>query len=155
MALIDEVRARYSASRLRGLTNPQKGGTSAEDTARLDLAVEDTLADFEIEVGVIYLNTDRRHVAVGVMGVIENLRLRVVQGATVDDKTHQTYLKKLKALARVTARDRILPEVTVPDGEPRASDGSRPMDFDRRRFDGLVLESPRRRDGDSDFIHTP
>ncbi len=150
MALTDEVQNRYSATKLRQLTNPDNPGGPL-DTTRLAEAAEDVEADFEVYAGVAFDVTEDRHVSVGVRGVVAKLRIYTDQkkgdGA---DKQHDRYIQALKDLAKVTGRNRLMPRTTstlTPSDETPNNTTVRP-DFDRDNSDGYRIDT--RYDPDDD-----
>jgi hypothetical protein len=144
MALADEVQARYPANRLKQLTNPGNESAAAVNTTFLGYAVTDTQADFEVYAGVVYDPTDARHVQVACEGVIAKLYLR---GETPGEKAqslHDSYIERLKAVARVTGRDRLMPQTAsqlTPTPEKTGSEVVRPWSDDAN-FDRNVAEPP-------------
>ena len=135
--LEDDTTARYSTQRIAELTNPQDPEPTTADAAKLALAATDVKADFEIEAGVLYDEADSRHVVVGTQGVIIKLRLRTDQAGATEEADHTKWIGRLKALARVTSRDRIAPRLKkqdpVRDKEPV---------FEDKRFNMLIPNSP-------------
>src|SRR5690606_40627796 len=57
------------------LTNPEDSSATTIDTTRLTLAVIDTQAEFEVLSGVVYDNSDPRHVYTAMQGVLYYLQL--------------------------------------------------------------------------------
>lgn len=142
MGLADEFKNRVSLTRQVTLTNPDKPEATIVDSARLALAVLDVQADFEIYCGVVYSDTEARHVSVGVEGVEFKLMMRMI-GAD-PDAIRKAWIDRLQALARVTGRNRIVPttdSVLTPSSEQKGTDPVRP-DFDRERFDQFVPGAP-------------
>lgn len=136
MALSDEVTSRYPAVRLAQLTNPgDPTGTGSVDTTVLGLAATDVEADFEFEGGVNYDNTNARHVAIAVEGVIAKLEIRTENPGSKAVADHDRYIERLRQLRRV------LPKTKSTLSREAELEGER-VDFDRRDFDGLVGDVP-------------
>ena len=139
--LIDEVDERYNRQFLIGLCNPNDRAASTldktSDDAPIVLASTDVEADFEIVAGVIYDNDDKRHVAVGIEGVIAKLSVRMNQAGDRSKALVDGYMEKLERLALVTGRNRLLPlsksELQPSDEVPEGYNKVRPK-FDGARF---------------------
>lgn len=143
MPLVTEVTNRYSPQRLMAWTNPQSSNATVIDAAKLALAAQDVEADFQIYAGITYDDSPtnaiaNQHINVAVAGVVTKLRLRMDQAGDREEKTHEAYLKALKSLARVTARDRLLPAM-------KSRPYEREQIFGARRFDAYIPRSPRKR----------
>jgi len=143
VGLSDRVQDRVSAQRLIHLTNPDVAGASTLDAGRLAAAVEDAEAEFEVRVGVAYDDTDARHVAAAVPGVVALLNERA--GTKGAGEMVERWNSALDRLRRVTGSDRITPRtnsvlIPTPEDEGRSTP-ARP-DFDRRRFRGFTLDAP-------------
>lgn len=142
MGLADEFKNRVSLTRQVTLTNPDKPEAVSVDSARLALAVADVQADFEIYCGTVYSDTDARHVSTGVEGVEFKLMMRMV-GAD-PDAIRKAWLDRLRSLALVTGRNRIVPttdSVLTPSSEQVGTEEVRP-DFDREHFDQFIPAYP-------------
>lgn len=122
MALAHEVKARYATVELVQLTqlNSTAAGASIDDTV-LGYAVADIQASFEQYAGVAFDDSDARHVAVAVAGVVVLLQLR--KRATVQelDPEWQAWLNRLRELGQVTGRNRIVPNSSSQVYEQRRS----------------------------------
>jgi len=138
MALIDEVRSRYSTEVLVSVSNPQNSGAIAEDTTRSGLAATDVEARFKMQ-GITYDNTDDRHVMVGTQGVIA--RLQVMTKHPGGKEAWDEFLDDLKTLAETTSRDRMVPSTdsVLQPSEPEL--GSLPL-FDQTKFEGYTPTDP-------------
>lgn len=142
MALSDEVVARYSAQRLLNLTNPDNPAATSNNATTLAAACTDAAADFKILAGVVFDVTDARHVSVAVRGVIAYLYQYMDNAAKAPAMADFHY--RLKDLAKVTGRDRLLPQTsshlqpTVPGSDGRQA---RPA-FDDASFTGGQLQPP-------------
>jgi len=140
MAALDaEVRARYSTQYLVNLTRPDDASATTEDTDRMDAAVDDTKADFAIEVGLEYQGAagDTTHIVIGVEGVIVHLLERTGRGEKTTRERYDRYIERLRSL-----RARILPGTTskvIPT--PERGNPVRPI-FDSPRFDGVNPDAP-------------
>lgn len=149
MALLDDVRARYSSQILKNASNPQNSTATTEDSGREAAAVSDVQAAFEVLAGVEYDSSDDRHVLYGTEGVL--VRLLVMTGQS-DKSEWKDWKKELKTeLARVTGRDRIVPstnstlEVT-PDSPGEKPQADRSV-FDRNFIPGAPNSSNGRSEG--------
>jgi len=144
MALVDQVTSRYPASRLKQLTNPNDQDATTVNATILALAAADVEADFKIYCATTYDNTDARHVAVAVDGVVAKLMGWTEAAGEGSIRRHDAYLDKLRALARVTGRDRISPKTLsplTPTAEQEDTETVRP-DTDRPNFEDLIPEAP-------------
>jgi len=106
MALSDELTNRLSTQKLVDLTNPDTTGATTVDTTRRDAAIADVEGEFRTIAGVVYDNTDNRHVKIAVKGVVLYLR-SYAKNAKVN---FDGFEKELKALRKVTANNRLLPK---------------------------------------------
>jgi phage gp36-like protein len=143
VSLSSNVQARYGAQLLRNLTNPQNSTATTLDTARLTAACNDVAGDFRIYCGVVYDDTDARHIGVGCECVITKLRL--YSGQVKVEDVQKDYIARLKDLARVTGRDRIVIETnsTLSPSQEQNYNGSAPQpEFDIRDFDNYVPDRP-------------
>lgn len=144
MALADEVTARYSTQRLVELTNADDKTATTVDTTVLGYAVTDATGEFETRVGVTYDNSNSKHVAVAVQGVLYYLRLYMGVENDALRQSEAKWREGMTALGRVTARDRILPQtksVLSPSAEQQNSEVVRP-DMDREHWDNFVPQPP-------------
>jgi len=140
MALVDEVKKRFSTQHLTNLTNPQAEEQTGIDNDRLLTACEDVEYWIEVKCGVVYDNTDKRQRAIAIMGVQE--LLRIYTGQTPAEEATSIWLGWLNALAKVTGRDRMLP-VTTSRLQPSIDPGTPPIpEFDRRRLVDLTPDAP-------------
>lgn len=144
MALTDDIQARYSTQRLVELTNPGDVTATTIDTTNLANAILDVEADLAIYAGVTYDGSDARHLSVAIPGVLLKLLLYTNNaGAGYADK-EKDWLERVKALARVTSRDRIQPQtnsVLTPTPEQAGVEVVRPGS-DRPNFDDFNLDDP-------------
>ena len=148
MALITQVTNRYNTQFLIGLTNPNNRSAATlnvSDDEPFHLACVDVEADFEMVCGVIYDDDDKRHVAVGVEGVIAKLSMRMNQAGERSKALVDAYLEKLERLALVTGRNRLLPlsksPLTPSEEAPDGGTKVRPS-FDGSRFWRLKPNGP-------------
>lgn len=142
MSLVTNVQSRYSVQLLANLTNPQDPSVTVFDATKLGNASIDVEADFEIYCGVAYDDLDPRHVNVAVEGVITKLRIRT--GQYNAEELQDKWISRLRELARVTGRDRILPLTEGTLVPSREGDGITPPqpDFDRARFRYYIEGEP-------------
>ena len=135
MALIDDIKARYSDQRLTNLTNPGvKGATSVNDPT-LNLAITDVTSDFSLS-GILLDDSNADHVRVAFLGVLHVLR---TYGGISDDEGQKRYKERLNELKAVSVRQRIAPttkSVLDPSAEQTGNRPPRPR-FDQKVFDGL------------------
>lgn len=145
MALADEVTGRYPATRLIQLTNAGDESASSIDTTVLGYAVTDTQADFKTYAGVAYDNSDARHVAVAVEGVIAKLYQRGESPGSKAESLHDAYIARLETLAQSMGRDRLLPKTKsplTPTAEQQTTETVRPAFDDFGDFDRLIPDPP-------------
>lgn len=105
MALIDEVRDRWSSQFLINASNPQNSTATTEDTTRTARAVTDVQAAFQVLSGVNYDNSNPRHVLYATEGVVIRLLVLTGQAARGEWESWKDSLKE--ELALVEGRDRI------------------------------------------------
>lgn len=148
MALTDEVKSRWSAKYLLGITNPQLAGATVIDEGRLLRASDDVEGEIRIRAAALFDVTDARHVAVAVEAVIALLLVRV--GGKGADARWQAAMKRIDLLGKVTGHDRLLPQITRADGT-RNVPGEVPI-FADREWDDLILDSRGPRDDAPDDI---
>ncbi len=102
------------------------------------------IAEFPVYVGKIYDGSDARHVPVAVSGVIAKLYLQGETPGTKADAMWDAFIERLKALAKVQGRDRIMPastSVLTPTPERQGSETVRP-DSDRPDFNDIIPDAP-------------
>jgi len=138
------VKSRYPETRLVELTNLGDESATVVDDTVLGLAATDVMAEFPIYVGVAYDNSDARHVPVAVSGVIAKLYLQGETPGSKADSMWDAFIERLRSLAKVTGRDRIVPvssSVLTPTPERDGTETVRP-DTDRPDFDDLIPDAP-------------
>lgn len=112
MALVDEVVSRYSAARLKQITNPDAPATVSYDAARLALAATDAEARFVTLVGLELDLTDAQHVDVAVEGVVAILKAR---GGMQDGASAiSAFTDACNKYAHATSRARLVPTTDSP-----------------------------------------
>lgn len=145
MALADEVTARYSASRLRQLTNPNDQDASSTNTTLLAKAVTDIQAEFAEITATTYDNSNAKHVAVAVQGVVAKLLTWQEAAGEKADAAYDRFVERCRALAKVTGRDRITPKtksvLTVSDEKTSTNETVYP-DTDRDHYEDLIPDPP-------------
>ena len=146
--LLDEVKKRYNEQFLIGLTNPNNRAAATLDTdagSPFDIAQIDVHADFEITCGVFFNVDDKRHVSVGVEGVIAKLSMRMNQAGDRSKSLVDAYVERLERLALVTGRNRLKPlsksELQPSDEVPEGYSKVRPT-FAGSRFWRLKPNGP-------------
>lgn len=138
MALADEVLGRTSQARIIQLTNPDDPSATTTGTTKLNFAVSDVVGDFAI-AGMVYDNTDARHVSVAVEGVI--LKLESFTRNTAAGPALEEWRDRLNRLRMVDSNDRILP-VTTSNRTP-ATDPTAPPSVDiNKDFKDLIPKAP-------------
>ena len=144
MALIDEVKARYTSARLIQLTNRGDKSASTIDDTLLGKAVTDAEAEFQMIAGVAYDNTLAIHVAAGVKGVIALLYAWGENPGTGAEKMWDDFEKAAERAAMVTGRNRVKPttsSVLTPTSERQLNETVRP-DTDRPNYEDLIPDAP-------------
>jgi hypothetical protein len=112
MGLADHVTARIPEIVLVQLTRSTPTATTI-DTAILGYAVADVVGDLSTYAGVVYDDTDARHVAVSVRGVV--ITLLAYRGeSTALDRLDRWRQELADGLRRVTHGQRLLPRSTSP-----------------------------------------
>ena len=146
----DAVQARYGTEFLVNLTNPQSPESTTVNDTKGEAAVTDVMGDIRTYCGIDYdlwvaANNPAGPInSVAVDGVIAKLQVRTGAGGTASSESHAGYIDRLKAVARITGRDRVMPKtgsILVPSDEQIGNEVVRP-DFDRRRFDDLIPNPP-------------
>ena len=151
MSLVSQVQGRYSTAALLQLTNPDDTAAVAYDATRLAYAATDVAAEFEVLAGVAYDDTDARHVAVCVEGVVAFLMWRV--GTKGGEALANAWRKRAETYGKVMGRDAILPgtnslmQPTVPGAN---GETVRPP-FDDRVMQGVLLDPPSSPSDSSEF----
>ena len=145
MTLQAEFQLRYAAQKVIELTNNNDVSATTVNDTTLDEAAQDAIADFLIYAGLVYDNTVNTHIAVAVKGVEFYLNDRIgVFGGDIRDGLFEKWKERLRDLAKITSRDRILPKSNSNlDVTEDASDGKQKPDFDSSRFTDLVPGPPR------------
>ncbi len=142
MPLATDVRNRYSTQYIVELTNPGDRNATTFDGTRLQFAVDDVEALFQVYAGVVYDETNARHLAIAVEGVIAFLIRRTGQ-ATAEARM-AVWLTSIRDLGRVEGRNKVTPDSTTrfqPSADDRLTTTPRPA-FDDRRFDPFMPKSP-------------
>ena len=146
----DGVKARYGTEFLVNLTNPQSPESTTVNDTKGEAAVTDVHGDIRTYCGIDYAtwsaagNDITAIDSVAIDGVIAKLQIRTGAGGTSSTENHNNYIERLKAVAKITGRDRVMPKtgsILVPSSEQRGEAIVRP-DFDRRRFDDLIPNAP-------------
>lgn len=136
MALIDEVTAYYPTHELVLWTNPGSRSPSTANTTNLQEACDDTEAWFEIYAGVVYDNTNRKHLLLARDGVMLQLRKKAGKVGESLRNELRAWEDTVKEYAKTDARNRILP--TTDEFTDVTDDvGAKRPRFDRRKFNGV------------------
>lgn len=130
--LATAVQARIPETRLIQLTNINDDSATTVNTTILELAVDDTEADFKTYAMLDFDGTDARHIRLGVDGVLAFLEAN--RGQDADQNRLAAWRDRCAEFAKTTSRARISPRVT-PGLPPTTYPNSRPG-FDPSRFDG-------------------
>jgi len=139
MSLVTEVQARYSATRLKQLTNAgAPAGTGSIDSTVLAQAATSAEAQFKTYVQIAYDSTNVQHIDCACECVIALLNL----WAEMPSQTQwDAWVDRAKALALVTGRDRVTP-TTRSTIDPSDRDSGETPDADRIRFEDIVPKPP-------------
>lgn len=110
MALIDRVKNRVAAQKLKELTNiNNRDKNPSIDDTQLGYSVDDAIGDLKTYGNVVYDDTDDRHVAAAVLGVVLYLKVYKLEGQAEDRL--EKWQKRLKDnLRMVTHNNRIKPK---------------------------------------------
>lgn len=130
--LATAVQARIPETRLIQLTNINDDSATTVNTTTLELAVDDTEADFKTYAMLDFDGTDARHIRLGIDGVLAFLEAN--RGQDADQNRLAAWRDRCAEFAKTTSRARISPRVT-PGLPPTTYPNSRPG-FDPSRFDG-------------------
>ena len=148
MALTDDVKGRYGTEFLVNLTNPYAPDQTSIDATRLDYACTDTETDFITYCGMTYadVNTNYNSAGIGVAieGVIAKLQMRTGAAGSSAMEAHEKYIERLKALARISGRDRVSPRtdsVMTPTSHQVGDEIVRPS-FDWTKFSDWIPGGP-------------
>lgn len=149
MTLISNVQSRIPSGRLIELTNDDTSDTTVNATV-LGLAADDIEAMFQILGVGTYDDTDARHVAEAVPGVV--LLLRLWKGQATDEDFENWKKNVMDKLRKVTGNNRISPKSSskeTPADEAPDGQEIRP-DFDiHSSFDQYT---PGQHSSDQDFL---
>lgn len=110
MALISEVIARYSPSKLVQLTTQDDTSATTVNMTVLGYAVTDVEGYIEVYAGAAYDNDDARFVALACDGVVTLLQARKRGLILEQDEGWRRWVTRVKELAEVTGRNRVLPK---------------------------------------------
>lgn len=113
--LKEEFLARYSDSRVRQLTNPDKRSPASVNDARLGAAVADATADFSTLVQVEYDGTEAQHVKVAVLLVEAVLMEYGTSTAPAAEAVRKKAASESASLKNVTGRGRASVQTTAID----------------------------------------
>jgi hypothetical protein len=110
MSLQTVVEARVSAQKLVHLTNPDDPDATVKDDVRLAAACADAAAEFEVYCGAVFDETDARMISPAVDLVILTLQERGAASTEGLGAQREKVIERIKDLAQVTGRNRIVPE---------------------------------------------
>lgn len=143
MALEDDVQTRVASGLLIQLTNGYDTTATTINAARLALAARDVEATFRTHAQVVYDNTNARHLALGVQGVL--VVLEEWLGLPEATPKRERWESALEKFSRTEGgRGWAVPRSTSGLTATREPAGltNRP-DFDQSVFDELVPRPPR------------
>lgn len=151
MSLVSQVTARYSAAALLQLTNPDLPSATSVDTARLGYAADDVAAEFEVRAGVEYDDTNAKHVAVCVEGVVAFLTWRMGTKGGAD--LVEAWRKRADVFGRTMGRDAIMPGTNslLQPTVPGANGVTVRPPFDDTKLGGVLLAAPHSPSADVDI----
>lgn len=133
MALIDEVKLRYSTQKLAEWTNPDDVEAEAIDDPWLQDACDDVETEFAIWAGEVYDNSNRKHVVLATRGVEIRLKRGMPKSGEATDRLWEGWKADLLQYAKTAARSKVVPSTdnfqTVTDDR----ESKRPR-FDRSKF---------------------
>jgi hypothetical protein len=124
VSLTANVQARYSSQILINASNPQNSTATTLDSTRLGYACTDVEAEFS-KRGMTYDDTDAKHVATAVPGVLA--RLLVMTGGEGGKEAWNDFKDDVKFLAETDSRDRIMPYTNSPLDPTPDPTGAKPF----------------------------
>lgn len=140
-ALTTEFLARYSDARVRALTLPDNQVASSYDATKLAQAATDATEEFETLCGVTLDTSDVNHVRVAVL-LMEALLLEWGSGGAAMGKEVRARAEAVAdRVAKVTGRNRIMPDSNSGLTVTRDRSGQRPA-FDPRYTEAVRLNPP-------------
>lgn len=144
MALWDEVKARYPATFLTNLTNPETTGQSVPNDTIGTKASADVQADFLTYANLTYVDGNAQHIALGVTLVIS--KLHRMKGLTYDQdrEEEQRSIQKLRDLALSRGMSKFTTTVNTPytPSNPNPNGDQIMPPFDEGRFASLLPNRP-------------
>jgi len=146
MALVDRLTARLSANRQLQLSNPELPGASTNDTARLTAAANDAQGMFETVVGVVYDDTNARHIAYAVPGAQIMLKVNSMGQNPFTNPEVVAWKVSLRELAGTEGRATFAPKATSGYTVSPAETGRPP--FDNVNFNDIRMRAPRENSSD-------
>jgi hypothetical protein len=138
MSLQTVVEARVATTRLVSLTNPGVTAPTTVDTTKLGHACADAAAEFEVHTGVAFDETDARHISPAIDLVILTLQERGSAPVENLGAQREKIITRLESLAKVTGRNRIMPEAASETSET----------FGDSAFDSVLLDPQGAEDAD-------
>lgn len=112
MPLATHVQNRIQTQLLVELTNPNDRSATTVNATVLGYAVDDVSADLQIYAGVAYVDTDARHVAAAVRGVLLYLRQYAGRATGIYDEIDRWHKMLTEDLRAVAGNNRLLPRTT-------------------------------------------
>lgn len=144
-ALASAVVARYANQTLVDLTRRKGTASSTYDSTLLELACTDATADLAIYAGVVLDTTNALHLATACFGVISYLKSWSRESPDAAEADLKRWIERCTALGKVTSRDRVAVQTTVPLTPTDPTDGGsieiRPA-MDDDAFDGYIPGRP-------------
>jgi len=149
MPLIDHVKDRIAESLLRELTNQGDPGATTVNDTKLGFAVDDVEAEFVVETGQQYDDTDPLHIAAASQGVLVKLmEYSAITGRNTEQLTAR-YNRMLIRIAQTRGSEkRLLAQTDSPLEPSKQREGTRP-DADRERWSDFTPNNPTGGDRDS------
>jgi hypothetical protein len=144
VALLAQVVARVPNQTLVELTNQKNVNATTYDATILQTACDDIEAEFVTYAGEDYDATVRRHVTLGVEGVLAKLRSWLPQNPESVNQAMTSWGDRVTAMSKTRSRNRF-PATTssrlTPTEEVTGSEEVRPWS-DPESFDGIVPRAP-------------
>ncbi len=144
MALIDEVKKRYSTRFLTDLTNPDLKAPTAINDSKLTDASDDAESIFKRQANQDFDITDVDHISAILPLVIFLLQERADQLEEEADKRWERILKDIEDLKLFTVRSATTPRSQIRREPTTRSKPGRPgiPEFDTSRFDSQYPDPP-------------
>lgn len=143
MALVDEVKTRYSNDKLIQLTRPDDTGSTTINDPVLSEAADDATAEFEQHAQAAFDIDNTAHVALAVRGTV--LKLKEYRGGASRELNEERtqWVRELQQVAKSQGRAWSTP-ISTSNLQPTRETTTRVVrpDFDQRHFAHLVPNPP-------------